>query len=116
MPSRIPSALGRATLAAALAFGAVALSARAQKPVEPAPGSKADAREDSPGVQVLKSRVDQDKGNLWADEQQFGKDSPQARNARGRLKEDRRALKKLKHDVKRDRKIRNRRQANRHGA
>jgi hypothetical protein len=114
MLPRICSLVGRATFAAALALGAIALPARAQNPVEPPPGSNADTREDSRGVEALKSRVDQDKARLWADQQQFGKNSPQARNDRARLKEDRRMLKRLRRDTKHDRKLRQRRQANRH--
>lgn len=114
MLPRIHSLLGHATFAATLALGAIVPPARAQNPVEPPLGSNAAASGDSRGVEALKSRVSQDKARLWADQQQFGKNSPQARNDRARMKEDRRSLKKLKHGVKRDRKIRNRRQANRH--
>ena len=77
-----------ATLAGALIAGVGALSSRAQNPNEPPPGSRADKSEDRREIKQLRFQVHEDQQRLEADLRQFGRRSPQAREDRQHLRQD----------------------------
>lgn len=91
-----------AALAGALTAGVGAVSACAQNPNEPPPGSHADKREDRREIKQLRFQVKEDQRRLAADVHQFGGPSPQAAADRRRLRRDKRRLRILVRDRRRD--------------
>ena len=72
-------------------------------------GSRWGYRDYQREIRFLEEQVRRDKEELRLDSRRFGKNSFQARAARERLKRDERELKQLKKDMKRDRKLMQRR-------
>lgn len=105
MNSDIRKWLLSASLAGAMAVGTGATFARAQYP-EPAPGSRADQREDWREARRLNWRTHRDKQQLRADMFQFGRHSPEARADRERLRYDRQRRRALRRDIRHDRRAR----------
>jgi hypothetical protein len=79
--------------------------ARAQGRVEPAPGTRADRREDRRELQILKQRIQQDQYRLRTDLRLYGKRSAQVRADREQLRRDNLELQRLRRDMRRDRRI-----------
>ncbi len=106
----------RKWMVGAFLLGGLALagapSARAQyryNPNEPRPGTRGDYLEDQQQLRILQDRIWRDKEELRADIRRFGKRSVQVRAYRDRLQRDERDLKRLKQDMKRDRRLAQRR-------
>lgn len=97
-----------AFLAGLLVLGAGAGIAQTQKPApttEPQPGTKADIREDQSEAAALRAKIQNDREKLRADIQQFGKNSNVVKEDRMQLRKDLLALRKLRRDVNRDRRL-----------
>ena|SRR6266404_270214 len=96
-----------AVLAGALIAGTGAAAAYGQGPNEPAPGTRADQREDRREAKQLRLRILEEQQRLQSDIRQFGRNSPQARSDREQLRVDRRRLRLLRRDRRLDARISN---------
>ncbi|MBI3662383.1 MAG: hypothetical protein HY234_04960 [Acidobacteria bacterium] len=76
---------------------------------EPRPGTRADYREDQRELRILQDRIWRDKEQLRADILRFGKRSPQVRADREMLARDQRELRRLRADMRYDRRLAHRR-------